>query len=286
MAQIAAKQAAPPANAVSLRPSTFSQGGGLLGDADIEVIRARFTTGYGGNSTAEDATTFMLVMKDGDATEHTQYWSCGQGFVPSETGDEESNGLFLVPVSDKTAPNSSSNMAMCLTSLVNAGLPEDLLEGPISALEGLKAHVDRIPAPKRSGLPKRSGPNADREQTILVFTSILMLPGETPKTAQGKVAQMPKPGATGAAKAQPSGPAKPVTAAASPFADRIAEELIGIFAAEGVEELKKVQIVQKLFKAIPSTDTDKKAILADAGKDEVLSALEGFAFDGGVIKMA
>lgn len=275
---------------ISLRPSTFAQGGGLLDDADVELILARFTTGYGANSSGAgaEATTLKLVLKDGDGTEHEQYYSCGNGFVPSETGDEATQGLSLVPVGDKTAPSGSSNMAMVIGSMINAGLPEDLLDsGDISAIEGTKGHVNRIPEPKRAGLPAREGARKDQPRTVLVFTTITGLPGEAPAKGKAKVTTMAKP-AVGAAKST----AAAQSAAPAEGADELTEELTGflldVVAAAGDAGLKKVQIVQKLFTAIPKDNANKKALVALAGKDEVLQSIgDGmFEYNGTTIKMA
>lgn len=273
---------------ISLRPSTFAQGGGLLDDADVEILLARFTTGYGSNSSGAgaEATTLKLVLKDGDGTEHEQFYSCGNGFVPSETGDEATAGKELVPVGDKTAPSGNSNMALVVNSMINAGLPEDLLDsGDISAIEGTKGHVNRIPEPKRAGLPAREGARKDQPRTVLVFTTITGLPGEAPKAGKGKVTTMAKP-ATGAAKPTAAAPS------AAEGGDELTEELTGflleVVGAAGDAGLKKVQIVQKLFAAIPKDNANKKALVALAGKDEVLSTIgDGmFEYDGKSVKMA
>lgn len=273
---------------VSLRPSTFAQGGGLLDDADVELIFARFTIGYGANSSGAgaEATTLKLVLKDGDGTEHEQFYSCGNGFVPSETGDEATAGKELVPVGDKTAPSGGSNMAMVIGSLINAGLPEDLLDsGDISAIEGTKGHVNRIPEPKRAGLPAREGARKDQPRTVLVFTTVTGLPGDAPKPGtKAKVTQMAKSAA--ATKATAAAPK------AEEGADELTEELTGflleVVGAAGDAGLKKVQIVQKLFAAIPKDNANKKALVAMAGRDEVLQTIgDGmFEYNGTLIKMA
>lgn len=266
---------------VSLRPSTFSAGGSLVDDADLTVSKARFImTDYGGKSDAE-VCVLQLMLREDDDTEHEQMYSLGTGFVPSETGKEEENGKELTPVGDKTSPNGSSNFALLINSMVNAGVPEDLFDGDISAIEGLKGHYNRVPAPKRGNLPKRPGQAEKKyEATVLLFTTVVTLPGEA-KAAKTAVKGAP---VKTASKVTPIAAAKP--AAGGELNDVIAEHLIGIFAGEGLEEMKKVQIVTKLFKAIPNDDPQKKAIIAEAGKSEVLAALDGFTFDGTILKIA
>lgn len=265
--------------AVSLRPSSFSVGSGLIDDADVEIVRARFTVGYGENSSS-DATTLLLMLKDGEDVEHAQYYSTGQGFVPSEDPKNPDNsGKEMVPVGDKTSPSGSSNMAILINSLVNAGLPEDLLDsGDISALEGVKGHVNRIPAPKRDNLPKREGKNADRPQTVLVFTTVSSLPGQAP----AKTAAKPKPGAS---QAKPA-PAPAKGGGGDEVSEDLKEELTGLL-LEFVTDtpITKVKMIQELFKAAKESP-NKKELVSIAGKEEVLSSLEVFEFDGKSIKLA
>lgn len=271
-----AKATAP--TGVSLRPSNFSQGGGLIDDVDVEIVRARFGFGYGGQSSAEDATTLQITLKDSEGEEHHQYYGCGTGFVPSEVGDAEENGKMLVPVSDRQQPSGSSNMAIFVTALVNVGLDESLLDdGDISALEGTYGHVNRVPAPKRDGLPKREGRNADRPATILVFTELKDKPAAS--KPNGKVTAKP---------AGKAAPAKTAPAAAKPSAsDELTEELtlelMGAFAAGEVESMKKIDIAKALFKTVDATNPNKKALIGLAAKDDVLASLEGFTFEKGVL---
>lgn len=248
---------------ISLRPSGFTTGGGLLDDVDVTFTEALFGYGYGKEGSGAEAVTLQIKMMDGDGTEHQSFYSVGQGFVPSEPGGEE-----LVPVGDKTALNGGSNAALFLNSLVNAGLPEDLLDGAISAINGTKVHVNRVAAPKRGNLPKREGPNADREQTVLLVTTVISLPGEKPKAA----AKGAKPAA--------GKPAAATKAASTEDTDDLVMELMGVFSANDGAPMKKVDIVKALFKSVEASNPNKKAILAQAGKAEVLSALEGFTFDG------
>lgn len=273
---------------ISLRPSTFTAGGSLIDDVDVTITRVRFGYGYGeskGNSEADSAVTLQVGLKDSEGTEHQSYYSIGNGFAPSETGDDETNGLYLVPTGDKTGLNGGSNAALFMNSLVTAGLPEDLLDADINAIEGTQMHVNRVPAPKRSNLPKRQGPNADREVTILLVTTILALPGEKPK---GKAAANSnvKSIATGkpATGAQAKGAV--VEPEADPLAEELEGELIGLFSLKDVMEMKKVDIVKGLFASVDKTNPNRAKLMQVAGKDEVLKSLSGFTFDGKLLKMA
>lgn len=270
---------------VSMRPSTYTVGGGLIDDVDVTIKQARFTVGYGesGGNDGATATTLHLVLEDGNGTEHHQYFSMGNGFVPSETGDEETNGLYLVPVGEKTSINGGCNGALFMNSMVTAGLPEDLLDGDINAIEGTKMHVNRVPAPKRSGLPKRQGPNAEREQTIMLCTSIINLPGEAsaPKKANANVPGKPQ----GQATTKPAA-AKPTGGANAELVAELAGELFGIFAAKDLQEMKKVDIAKSLFTDLDKQNPNRAALIKLGASDDALRQLEGFEFDGKVLKLA
>lgn len=274
--------------AVSLRPSTFAQGGGLIDDADVEITRARFGMGYGGNGggQGDEAVTLQLTLKDNDGAEHQQYYSAGKGFVPSEDPkDPERSGLELVPVGDKTAPSGSSNMALFIGALINAGYPEDLLDsGDISALEGTKGHVNRIPEPKRGGAFVRQGKNADQPKTVLVFTTVTDFPGNTVK-GKATSAKSTTTGKGGTQAGATKGAAKPE--ANEELVEELKGHLLTVLGESATGSLKKVALVPALFKAIDKGDANRKELLGLAGKDEVLGNLgEMFEYDGKELKMA
>lgn len=267
--------------ALSLRPSTFSQGGGLIDDVDVTVNRARFVSyDFEGKSDVAKL-CLMLALVDAEGAEHPQYFSAGdlQYFAPSEDPkNEELNGVTIVQVGEKTSLNGGTNAALFLNSLVQAGFPEDKLdEGDIRVLEGTVMHVNRVPQPKRGNLPKRPGQEG-KELMVLVCTAIKSMPGETPKV---------KPSATAAHSAKAPGnapPAKNLNGGGSgpdpAIVERLDGELIGLFATAEVTSLKKAQIAQKLFAHIDKTDPDRSKLVAAAAKDETLKALSNFTFDG------
>jgi hypothetical protein len=116
---------------VSMRPSTFTQGG-LIDDVDVEITRARFSLyDYEGKSD-EPALVLGLTVKEADGNEHFQAYSAGDKayFVPNEDPkDEDNNGKYLVKVGDRDALNGGTNAALLINSMINAGVPEDLFDG-------------------------------------------------------------------------------------------------------------------------------------------------------------
>lgn len=276
------------AGALSLRPSTFSQGG-LIDDVDVEISRARFVS-YDFEGKSDTPKLCILgILKDNDGNEHPQYWSAGdlQYFVPSEDPkNADLNGITCVAVGEKSALNGSTNAALFLNSLVQIGFPEDKLdEGDLRVLEGLKVHVNRVAQPKRNNLPQKPG-QSNRDPMVLIATALIALPGETPKAGAKAAA---KPSTTAAAK--PNGAAKPTAttqAATGPdpaLLEELTGELIGLFAAKGVESLKKVELTKGLFSSIDKSNANKNKLIGLAGRDEYLKAVEGFSFDGSTLTM-
>jgi hypothetical protein len=272
---------------LSLRPSTFTQGS-LLDDIDAEVVRARFVQ-YDFEGKAENnPTCILLVLKDGEGHESGQYWSAGDPayFVPSEDPkNEDLNGITLVQVGDKTSLNGGTNAALMLNSLVQAGFPEDKLDsGDLRALEGMVAHWNRVPQPKRSNMAARPGQASDRTPMVLIATQIKTMPGEAkPAKAAGKpngAVAAPRPAATGTkASAAPS-------AATPPSEEMVTElqgELVALFADKGVSEMKKAEIARNLFGTIDKANPNRNKLISMAAKDEVLKGLDGFTYNGSVL---
>jgi len=157
---------------VSLNPDDFTVGGGLLDDVDVTFVECRFTEfDYGGKGPKIPAAEIEM-LPEGDTEAIKQYYSIGDPKVYKPSNDGKT---ILADV----AIRKSSNFGIFCESLIRAGFPKDLLaEGDISTLSGLKCHVLRKPAPKRTGLRK---PEREYEETILEVTEIIEMPGEGKK---------------------------------------------------------------------------------------------------------
>jgi hypothetical protein len=201
--------------------------GGLLDDADVEILDAAFCEyDYGG---AIDHNVFALgiQMRDTAGKTYDQYYSAGElvYFVPS------ADGSMAVPVGDKQQLSDTCNAWKFLLSIMECRdeMNAILGAGNVKALIGLKCHVKQYAQPKRQGLI-RGGKNPDREPTVLLVSAILALPGEkqaaAPARSKGLGAQTgrPTPAAapsaqaaagkrttspTGLAKSVPTSPSKP-----------------------------------------------------------------------------
>ena len=261
---------------LSLRPSSFTQGGGLIDDVDVEIKSARFVSYDYDGKADKPALCLLLVLADTDGTDHAQYYSAGDlaYFVPSEDPkNPDLNGITIVAVGEKTAMNGGTNAAIMLNSLVQAGFDESKLDaGDVRVLEGLNGHVNRVPQPKRSNLPSRPG-QSQRDPMVLVFSKINSMPGEgKPK------AGVSKPGTGGKAAATTSAPA-----ASDDLKDELTMELIGLFGAKDTTSMKKVDISKGLFGSIDKTNSNKNKLISMAAKDEVLKSLDGFSYNGSVL---
>lgn len=282
---------------ISLNPNTFVEGG-LIDDVDAEFIEVQFC-GYDYNGTVEAVLALGIKMRctvDNQQKDYDQYYSAGDlaNFAPSP------DGYSLEPVSGKTALNSNSNAAKFLMSLQAAGagaLDEILNSGSVQGLVGLKCHMNRVAQPKRSGIV-RTGKNADREQTILLVTKIIAMPGQavaSPVKALGAKVGQGLPAAKPAAKVGMGGVAgaasKPVVpagtnGAATPNADvdsLAAETLIGLLAAAGGAMAKK-DLPPATFRALAGNPLKTK-VVSRIFEDAFLSSVDGITYDGSTVTM-
>ena len=97
---------------------------------------------------------------------------------------------MIVPIAGATGLNVNTNAVAFISSIVNAGFPEDKLANDISIFNGMGAHVNQVAQPKRPGLKK---PEGQEGKTYLLVTKINRLPWEA----------APKPVAKGAPAAAP-----------------------------------------------------------------------------------
>ncbi len=252
-----------------LRPSGFSEGGGLLDDVNATVKEARFEIfDYQGKGNAAPSARFTLSLEDG--SEVSQNWSCGKAtdWTPSE------DGKTLVAIGRATSLNRQSNVALLLESIVNSGFPEDRIGDDITIFEGMEAHFVRVPAPERKGLTKRTDAQGNViEQTVLVVDKIIKLPWE-------KKASAPK----GQAKAPASAPKAPARAAAEgEDLTEVASAAVLEILAENPDGVAKAQLPALLFKKLAS-HPKKAQIMQVAFKNEFLSS-GSWTYDKGKLSL-
>lgn len=253
----------------SLNPNDAVQGG-LLDDADVVIREARFTL-WNYNGAAKDTTALRVSMEDADGKQHEQYYSAGdpERFVPSDDGRK----LYLTGTA--TALNASSNVVQFLKSLIDAGFPAAGLTDDIGAIDGLKAHVNRVTQQKRSF--QGAAPDNGRERTILLVTKVIAMPGEKPKKGGAKAATVSVAPAVSAANG---------SEVSDEIADAAAQYLLEILAENG-GSIERQKVSQLAFqKALKAKDARKSEITKAVFNEQFLRSREEFAFDGKVISMA
>src|SRR6266516_2587704 len=248
----------------SLRPSDFTTGG-LIDDVDVTVTEARFVMWDYAGQVRDPVPALAITMETGgDGTPitetYTQYYTAGdaKNLMPSQ------DGKALEVVGGSGGLKSNSNAGNFLVSLVNAGFPEErLLDGDISVMDGLEAHVHRIPQPERKGLVKSA--DKTREATILVVSKIHRFPWEGKKAkAAGSVSKMPT-----AKSAAASAPAEgAITPTGEAQIEKARTVVLGILTQMGGSILKN-RLTAEVFKVLAS-DPDRQAIVGMVYQDSFL----------------
>jgi len=249
--------------AASLSPENFVEGGGLIDDVDVEFKECVFDM-FDYNGKVVPGVPSLKVTMVIEEDEAIQYYSMGSSndWIPSEDGSQ------LLAVGKATNIRMTSNGGIFLKSLIDAGFPADQLGDDITVLQGLQAHVIRVPAPKRPGIKKEK---KDFEDTILIVSDIISLPGEKKK---------PKGAPKGAAKSKAKGKAKPK---AKPTVEEAVEEaadsgdindkatvaIMEILEAEG--SVTKKELPAKIFQTMKA-DPDRNAIVKIVFDDEFLES--------------
>jgi hypothetical protein len=252
----------------SLRASDMVEGGGLLDDVEATITNIRFALWDYGGRVADQIPAVEVELETDNGEKATQYWSAGKSkdWVPS------ADGRRLEPIGNAKGINVSSNAGILLTSIVNAGFPEDKIGDDISVFEGMVAHFIRVPAPKRSGLAK--APRADGrdfgEATILTVDKIVKLPWEKGKVARG--------GAT--SKASGAGARAPEQA--QDLTTKATETAMAIL-ADNPGGIPKAKLATTVFQSLKD-DPDRNAIVQIVYKDDFLSA-GPWKFEKGVVSL-
>lgn len=293
-------QVARPANAVSMNPSTFVQGG-LIDDVDVEILDIRFCYyDYGGKTNDGKAKLCLgIQMKDADDKVHDQYYSAGdtEFFEPSVEGvggeGMDRKGGWLIPKGNKSAMGVNTNAGLFLASLVKEGYPVDRLEqlSITEAVVGAVLHVLRAAQPKRKGLIKTGAAAAggqERDSDILLCSKVISLPGQAKAVlgngngvATSNAGSVAKPTATGTV-------ASPAAAASNQAIPGYHDEaVVGIMEilSESDGMVTKKDLPVKAFKKF-MTHPQKTALVPYLYSEGFLANCPGITFDGATVKIA
>ena len=150
---------------------TFTAGG-LVDDVDVTIKKARFVEWDYGGTIPKPSLAACFEMEDDEGNEHIQYFSGGdlKNWTPSEDGKR------LDRAGSATTLNDNSNLSQLITSIINAGFPENKLDEDISIFEDMYCHVLRKAQPKRTGLIQPE--EGERARTVLLVTEIHKMPWE------------------------------------------------------------------------------------------------------------
>lgn len=260
---------------LNLAPETFVEGG-LIDDINATITDAKFTMyDYNGKSENGPVPALGIELELEDGTKHESYYSAGDAkyWAPSQDGKQ------LVPTGDKTSLTKSCKLAIFLTALINAGFSVDKLRsGDISIIVGLKAHFQRVADKERKGLVRTKEQEDRGQQSTLVVTKIIAMPGEAPKAAAAPKAMVGAPAAaTQSASAAPS---------ASVDDDAVLALLFGEVLPANGGSIAKTRVSQAVFKIVTKDHplfAQRTAVTQRAMNDALLKAgaeAGMFAYDG------
>ena len=273
---------------VMLRPSTFTKGG-LIDDVDVQFNKCRFVLWNYGRDDIPEVPALRIKMISDEGDEHEDFLSAGDAkhFVPSEDGQE------LVAVGSKQSLNDNSNFAIFLRSMIEIGFDESKLADKISILDGMKAHIRRIPQPKRAGLLTRPGQQGDqpaRERTVLTVTEIKHFPYDGAAPAAAAPAAAAPAQAAAPAAAAPAAAAPAAAPAAAGDVDEKLSAMVVEIAKESGGSVTKAALVQAVFKKAVDAGLpgpEQKALTSRVFDDTFLplqAALGRIQIDGDTIK--
>ena len=271
---------------VSLRPEDAGEGG-LFDDVTVHITKSRFEMFDYNGTQAVPVPSLRLEMQDTtDKTEYNQNYSMGSAkdWTPSSDGTE----LLYVGSAENPNIKRNTNGMTLITSIMDSGFDADKFGVDISVFENMVCHMQRIPAPKRSGLAKKERDDGKTfDDTILVVDNIVTMPWETkgaPNTGsrKGKAAGAPK----GAADKKRKGGKKDAAASVS-SADELVEKatdyLLGAVAAAGDDGLAKKEL-PVLFVREFETDPDRNKLVALVYNDKFFVD-SPFSLENGVITL-
>jgi len=177
---------------VSIKPSSFTDGGGLIDDVDATLTDIRYVM-YDYDGKADEPVPVAKTVWDVDGEEQTVMYSVGGSgdFQPNDTG------LALESLRSRSNLTKTSKYAMFIMSLIAAGFPEPSMDdNDISCLNGTKVHLLRK-AVEYKGISKKEG----KDSNVLLVSKLISMPGEGVSAAKGKG----KGKAKGKAAAAPDG---------------------------------------------------------------------------------
>jgi hypothetical protein len=236
-----------------------------------------------------------ITMEDTFGLTHEQYYSAGdpEKIVVSPDGKR----VDMPNAPDAKGLVQSTNAIAVVTSIINAGFPEDRITDDVSVFDGLVCRVNQIAQPKRPGLKDQ------KDRTYLMVTKILRLPWESAPvpvakgapstTAKGAPTKKAAPALFTPSAAPLPAPTlvptpAPVAAAESEtpvddngLRDKAKATILQILAEKG-GTVAKAKLPTEAFRAL-SHDSDRNAVVTLVFQEPFLrqAAADGtFSYDG------
>jgi hypothetical protein len=250
---------------VSLNPETFTEGGGgLVNDVDGEFTNFKFMS-INPSSRELIAGDVPYLIADFTTEDETygMRWSTG-GAANWEVG---ASGKSLKSKGAQKGVNKGSNLGLFLTSLYNSGFPKDKLGNDIEILNGLQAHIIRIPEPERKGLQRAPRTDGREGPGIVTISKINRLPWD-------------KAAAKGKGKAAAAGSKAPAAN------DALESEVVGIILtslADNPEGIAKKDVIKAVV--AQATGENRGAAMQLANNDTWLKGRTEWAYENGVIRL-
>jgi len=188
----------PTAQAISLNPDSFEEGG--FPEGNYLIIDSRFAIFDYDGKADKPAVTLKWTMLSDLGVESTQHYSAGSTDRLTISTDENS----LIPLGSNKGVNKSTNLAFLITELLSVGFPANLVQQGANVFTGLYAYFEGKAQPRRTGLDVEGA----AARMIAVPSVIHNLPGVASLSPQaGRIGQAAGVGVGGAVTGGvPAGP--------------------------------------------------------------------------------
>lgn len=283
--------------------SGYSAGGGLpegdycLNNVHIKMNQSIDAQGVKrGEARLSVMITFIPLTGDGDELEKA--YSLGSKAHLSWVPRADGKGIEPVVGGPGTPPNNGTNWALFVKSLLDSGMPEDVLKDDVSALSGTWVHMQNVPEPEeRKGFAQAATGEAgldSRPKTVAIVSEIKEngKPWEgSGGVPEGKAAS--KPNGTLAATPKSSStttPAKSSPSTTNEDATEAAQAAITEVLEKKPEGMNKLMLKTSTFKVVNENfgqEMAQKVTNEVFGNEKALGAVLGaigYRLDGANVK--
>lgn len=249
--------------------SFYTQGGGFPeGDYclyfETQLFQAQTAQGVSRGPARLGVMVTAHSLTEAEEKPRTQFYSMGKNADKSYAPNAETGkGLIPVPGGPSSGPNNSTNWAIFLKSLYDAGLPQGVFTNDFTAIDGIHVHMQNTPEPEDRKAMRSATSEAQEEFKGSGMIAIVTEIKETGMPWEGTGGlEAPAPAAAAPVRRAPAAPAQAVgrvavaapKAVAKPLARKApapppppVEEVVEDGGVEGVAQ----QAVSALLEANP-----------------------------------